>query len=402
MPADAVAPASSAPSATASRVRAVRQHRRVMRGLAVAMLLVVSMGLVGVAGPAGQAAAATPDSEAWDFFARTNQFRASAGLAPLRMQPNMVDLAANWNHHMVATYGRLVHNSNLAVQVAAVFPDWQGTAENIGYGSSVAQVQQAFLNSELHRRNILGDYNYVGISTLRDGGGRLWVTIDFLKLDRAAPTIMPITAAEATALVRATYQDFFGRAPSNSELSGWVGALRTSLEPNDYLRAIVTSPEWVSKLIVHYYQDTLGRNPDQGGLNYWVGRVRAGMTPAAVAAEFYASPEYFSRSGGTAESWIRSLYAKLLGRTPDAGGLSYWTGRLSRGEPRSRLAYEFYQSVESRSVRVIGLYQQLLGRNPDGAGLRYWIGQLGDGNDLRLALELAASPEYRARALARY
>lgn len=371
------------------------------------LLVVISVGVVGVAGPAGQADAATPTSEAWDFLARTNQFRAGAGLAPLAMQPSLVDIAAGWTDHMVSTQ-QLVHNPSSAAQIAGVFPDWQRSGENIGYGSSVDQVQGAFLNSAPHRENILGDYNYVGISTARDGGGRLWVTLDFLKLNRAAPIItqpppfIPLGRAEATALVKATYQDFFGRGPSGSELSDWVGALTTNLDQNVYLQAIVTSPEWVSKLVEHYYRDTLGRAPDSAGLNYWIGRIRAGMTPAAVAAEFYASPEYFSRSGGTADSWIRNLYAKLLGRTPDAGGLAYWTGRLNRGESRSRLAYEFFQSVESRSVRVIGLYQQLLGRMPDTSGLNFWIDQLGDGNDLRLALALAASPEYRARALARF
>ncbi len=384
-------------------LREPSQRTRAARLGAATLLLVLGLvGAVGIAGPAPTAsAAATPSAEAWQFLALTNQSRANAGLPPLQMQTTMLDIATGWTTHLVAAQA-LSHNPNVGAQVAGAFPDWRGWGENVGYGGSVGVIQNAFWNSPGHRENLLGDYNYVGIAAWRDGGGTLWVTVDFLKLNRAAPVVTQMSQAEATALVQASYHDFFGRAPSANELNLWVPSLVNGMDPNQFLRAVVTSPEWVSKVVVGLYQDTLGRSPDAGGLSYWTNRMRTGMTQAEVAAHFYGSAEYYSRSGGTIDSYVRALYLKLLGREPDSGGFAYWTGRLRRGESRDTIAYEFYQSVESRTRRVTALYQQLLGRGPDAAGLQYWVGRLLDGNDLNLAVALAASPEYRARALARF
>ena len=65
---------------------------------------------------------------------------------------------------------------------------------------------------------------------------------------------------------------------------------------------------------------------------------------------------------------------------------------------RSWIALQFYQSLESRQTRVTGLYQALLDRDPDSTGLRNWSASLGDGQDVRLAAALAASPEYSVRS----
>lgn len=384
------------------RTRQFTTAGRQARVLLVMLLAVASMLVGGVLAPARVASATAPNADSWAFLNLTNQSRANAGLPPLKMQPDMVNLAAAWTSHMVGTQN-LVHNYGLGGQVASIFPDWKGYGENIGYGQTVDILHQAFMNSPSHRDNVLGDFNYVGIYAQRDAHGTLWVTLDFLKLDRAVATISPMSLSEARSLVKATYNDFFHRSPSSSELSTWAGALSSGgIDQTTFLNAIVTSPEWVSQLVTGYYQDTLGRAPDSGGLSYWVSLIRGGMSPAEVAAHFYGSAEYFARSGGTNDGYVRSLYAALLGRSPETAGLNYWKGRLNRGEPRDRIAYEFYQSVESRGRRVRGLYQQLLGRSPDAGGLNYWIGQLADGNDLRLALNLASSAEYRARAMSRF
>ena len=151
------------------------------------------------------------------------------------------------------------------------------------------------------------------------------------------------------------------------------------------------------------YQDTLGRPGDPSGTAYWIGQLRSGRrTVAQVAAAFYASNEYYAGiGGGTDPSWVTDLYAKLLRRPADPGGLAYWT-RQTATAGRDSVARRFFQSPESARARVTGLYQDLLGRAPDPSGLAYWSAKVVTAGDLALAVNLAASNEYRTRAAARF
>ena len=99
-------------------------------------------------------------------------------------------------------------------------------------------------------------------------------------------------------------------------------------------------------------------------------------------------------------AWVADLYGELLHRQPD-DGLAYWVSQLGAGVPRQEISHAFYQSAETRQVRVTGLYRSLLERDPDHAGKHHWADVLRDGNDLRLAVHLAGSEEYLARAVSR-
>jgi hypothetical protein len=158
--------------------------------------------------------------------------------------------------------------------------------------------------------------------------------------------------------------------------------------------ALVESDEWLSRIVTDLYLDTLGRAPDAAGLAFWLGRLRAGVSVASVAARFYSSDEYFDGSGGgTVETWVSDLYEELLGRAVDAGGLAYWTSQVpSRG--RGWVAYQLFQSLESRRARVTDLYVRLLDREPDVAGRDYWADRVLTAGDLALAVSLASSEEY--------
>ena len=69
---------------------------------------------------------------------------------------------------------------------------------------------------------------------------------------------------------------------------------------------------------------------------------------------------------------------------------------------RSGVAFEFFQSQESRLTRVQALYAALLGRSPDPGGWSLWADIIVGSGDISLAVSLAASPEYELRAQARY
>jgi len=207
--------------------------------------------------------------------------------------------------------------------------------------------------------------------------------------------------ARATAFVRSVAVDFVGREPTAAELTRWRDHLLAGGSRTDVTRAYAFSDEWIGVLVDGLYRSTLGRAADADGRAFWIGVLRRGQTPAEVAAQFYASPEYYQRAGGTPAAWIGDLYAEILGRPADGPGLAFWVGRAAT-VPRTTIALELYQSLESRRDRVEALFRTLLGRAPDAGGWSYWAGVLANGRDLDLAMFLAASDEYAARAAQRF
>ncbi|HYI61035.1 MAG TPA: DUF4214 domain-containing protein [Acidimicrobiales bacterium] len=206
------------------------------------------------------------------------------------------------------------------------------------------------------------------------------------------------------AFVKAVYQDFADRAPTQAELDFIVAGLSTGGAGRaGVVQGRAQAPEYVETVVERLYVDTLGRPGDPAGTAYWVQQIRSGRRTVAQAATFfYASDEYYrGLGGGTDRTWVADLYRKLLGREGSAADLDYWTARTaSRG--RSSVASSFYQSTESRRTRVHRLYQDLLGRRADSAGLAYWADRIRTLGDLSLAVNLASSDEYFSRAQVRY
>lgn len=203
--------------------------------------------------------------------------------------------------------------------------------------------------------------------------------------------------------VKAAFTDFLGRLPTASELQVETATIDGGAPRSDLVGRLSKSSEWVSNIVTGFYQDTLGRGPDASGLAYWTNQIATGKASVAkVASLFYASSEYFTTTGRrNTSTWVNDLYVKLLGRQADPGGLTYWVG-IATSKGRGTVAFSMYQSQESRQARTTKLYQMLLGRRPDQAGLLYWAGKLRTQGDLALAVNLAGSSEYAARAQTRF
>jgi hypothetical protein len=100
------------------------------------------------------------------------------------MHSDLVDDALSWTRHM-QNQGSLSHNPNLA----AVTADWEKLGENVGLGTSIKSLHDAFMASVGHRGNILGDYDSVGIAVIEETPSKLWITVVFMKtLDRTPAT----------------------------------------------------------------------------------------------------------------------------------------------------------------------------------------------------------------------
>ncbi len=200
--------------------------------------------------------------------------------------------------------------------------------------------------------------------------------------------------------VRALYRDFLDREATTDEVSHWTSRLMNyELTGFEVATELSRSDEWISTVITNFYRDTLNREPDAEGLQGWINAARSGMPVAQIASAFYASPEYFSTTGESDyRTWVSDLYVKLLLRAPDEGGLDGWVNALNGGMQRDFLAFGFYQSPETLSVRVNSLYVTFLGRDGEQAGIENWMPFVASQGDLVLAAAIAGSPEYFNRA----
>lgn len=111
-----------------------------------------------------------------ELYDLVNADRAAHGLPALGWDGQLAGLAQGWSQHMAST-GGLAHRNMQEILNAG----FSGAAENVLVGScgmSAGQIEAAWMSSALHRRNILGGYNLVGIGAVC-ANGRLWATQNF-------------------------------------------------------------------------------------------------------------------------------------------------------------------------------------------------------------------------------
>ena len=136
-----------------------------------------------------------PGAEA-DFLARVNALRATVGAGPLAMDPQLTNVARDWSVQMSSGTG-LAHNPNLRPIIDGLTSVWRKLGENVGYGSSVAQLHDALVHSPHHYANLVDpDFHFVGIGVVVKDG-TMWVTQDFLSGPTAGTSSPPTTAAPA-------------------------------------------------------------------------------------------------------------------------------------------------------------------------------------------------------------
>src|SRR5262249_13115073 len=111
------------------------------------------------------------------------------------------------------------------------------------------------------------------------------------------------------------YQDILHRAASQNELESWVEAMDTSnLGRQQLVQTFLNSTERRIQIISGDYLQYFGRAPDQAGLTGWLNFLANGGSLDAVADDILSSQEYFQRQGNTNAAFVQSLYQNVLGR----------------------------------------------------------------------------------------
>ena len=200
--------------------------------------------------------------------------------------------------------------------------------------------------------------------------------------------------------------DLTGRAPTATDLASQAAALGTgSLTKGDLVAALRTGTDNTSNVdpVARLYRAFLGRTPDAGGLTYWVGRRRSGTWTLLRTADHFASSSEFIRRYGSLSNrqYVTRLYTDVLQRDPDRGGVDYWTRQLDlKRRSRGSVMVGFSESSEftrkqAGNTDAAVAYVFLLGRAPSSAEVAEWVArQAGGDTTSDLADELLARDDY--------
>ena len=191
--------------------------------------------------------------------------------------------------------------------------------------------------------------------------------------------------------VRQQYLDFLDREPDSGGFSGWVNALNNGLPRSSLVEAFMGSGEFYfkGKFIARTYLGILTRDADHAGFRAWLEVLLDGMSREQIVQFFLDSGEFKAKFGSnlTNAQFVDRMYANVLLRSADPGGLNAWVGVLNSGQmTRAQVALSFLDSVEFQSLSVSQnrmdvslLYFDLLRRDPDPGGFSAWVGALDSG-----------------------
>lgn len=117
-------------------------------------------------------------------------------------------------------------------------------------------------------------------------------------------------------------------------------------------------PTLIQSFVTRLYQKCQGRSPDAGGLSYWTGILMSGsMSGSEVAAAFASSSEYVNTVPSDTQ-FLTMMYKVLLDRDPDSAGLSYWLGLLNSGKTRAWVFASGCTSTEFAGIcNIYGITQ---------------------------------------------
>lgn len=183
-----------------------------MAALAGAMLLSIIPAASTMAGVA-DAPKVVRQAE-WNILARHNNYRASRGLAPLRMA-QQARLAARQRSQEMKNLNYLSHTSPTGKHATTLLArrgvNYQAGAENIGRVSWLGWdavnkgVMNAWKNSSGHRQNILStNFNYVGVGIARNNSKVYFTVIFLLQKDHSAPQSGMLAASTGISVAAAS------------------------------------------------------------------------------------------------------------------------------------------------------------------------------------------------------
>lgn len=198
-------------------------------------------------------------------------------------------------------------------------------------------------------------------------------------------------------------------APAGDRAAAQAALESGDTSPGRYVADVRTSPDHLAAVdpTVRLYRAFFLRIPDRTGLAFWIAaRRRGGWTLDRMAGSFASSTEFTNRYGSLSNrDYVLLIYANVLERNPDRGGVDYWTRQLDlRRRTRGSVMAGFSESDEYRAkqaseVTASVLPILLLDRSPTAGAFSAMVARLDGGAPVAdEAAAILGSPEYAARA----
>lgn len=120
-----------------------------------------------------------------DVLKYTNQFRKSKGLKALEMRDDLNTIARKHSEDMASgrrAFGHDGYDLRVSKIKKTVKPCDGYIGENVAYGApNGKEAVDVWKNSSVHRKNMLGDYKYIGIGTASNKKGIIYYTQIFVR-----------------------------------------------------------------------------------------------------------------------------------------------------------------------------------------------------------------------------
>jgi len=145
--------------------------------LGIVLSVLVGLLLLGAA-PAGAASGSCYkySSSERSFAKKINNARNNAGKRGLKLDPQLSQVATKQAKAM-AWKNVLFHTPSAKLRRRVT--NWTTLGENVGFGSTVTQLHRLFMNSPVHKANIVnGGFRFVGVGVVKAHGYK-WVTVVF-------------------------------------------------------------------------------------------------------------------------------------------------------------------------------------------------------------------------------
>ena len=116
----------------------------------------------------------------------TNQFRHSHGLSSLTLDQTAGNLAQKHSRDMASRRAGFGHGGfqQRTNKIKTLYGRYIATGENVAYGKlSAKEVVNIWIHSKPHRKNLLGNFNKIGIGTATDRQGIVFFTQLFVRTE---------------------------------------------------------------------------------------------------------------------------------------------------------------------------------------------------------------------------
>ncbi len=170
------------------------------------------------------------------------------------------------------------------------------------------------------------------------------------------------------------------------------------------------------------YKIIMEREGDAEGVQFWITTLKSGSAAGADIVSLFCSSNEFHNRNLNHSRIAEILYNTMMGRQPDAGGLSFWTGLLDNGTSVDSIIAGFASSEEfARICAEYGItpvfpaepevnpldayirrcYTLILQREGEAEGVQYWTEALrfGYATGADIVLLFCSSDEFQSRNL---